>query len=229
MSIRLNPNLLPDLLLAVQQSQQNVTTATQQLGSGRRVNHLSDDPTAVAAFVGNHNQTGQDDQFLQNITSLQSRLQVGDSTLSGVVTALTRAISLGTEGANGTLNTGDRQAVAAEVQGLTSQLVGLGNTAYQGSYLFAGTALTSPPFTLNTVTNTVTYNGNANSTSVQLSNGNAIKTNVPGDQLFLNASGSAFGALQNLYSSLVSGNNLVCRLLLVKKHNKHCTHTITTE
>jgi len=208
MSIRLNPNLLPDLLLAVQQSQQNVTTATQQLGSGRRVNQLSDDPAAVAALVGNHNQTGQDDQFIQNITSLQTRLRVGDSTLSGVVTALTRAISLGTEGANGTLNAGDRQAVAAEVQGLTSQLVSLGNTAYQGSYLFAGTALTAPPFTLNTVTNTVTYNGNANSTSVQLSNGNAIKTNVPGDQLFLNASGSAFGALQNLYSSLVSGNNI---------------------
>ena len=39
MPIRLNPNLAPDLLTAIQQSQQNVTTATQQLGSGRRVNH----------------------------------------------------------------------------------------------------------------------------------------------------------------------------------------------
>jgi flagellar hook-associated protein 3 FlgL len=208
MSIRLNPNLVPDLLIAIQQSQQNLTTATQQLSSGRSVNQLSDNPAAVATLVGNHNQTGQDDQFLQNINSLQTRLQTGDSTLSSVVTALTRAISLGTEGANGTLNASDRQAVAVEVQGLTSQFLGLANTTFQGTYLFAGTAVTTQPFTLDPVTNTVTYNGNANTTSVQVSNGNSITTNVSGSQLFLNAGGSAFGALQNLYSSLVSGNNI---------------------
>jgi flagellar hook-associated protein 3 FlgL len=208
MSIRLNPNLVPDLLTAIQQSQQNLNTATQQLSSGRSVNQLSDNPAAVATLVGNHNQAGQDDQFLQNINSLQTRLQTGDSTLSSVVTALTRAISLGTEGANGTLNASDRQAVAVEVQGITSQFLGLANTTFQGTYLFAGTAVTTQPFTLDPVTNTVTYNGNANTTSVQVSNGNSITTNVPGSQLFLNAGGSAFGALQNLYSSLVSGNNI---------------------
>ena len=89
MPIRLDPNLLPNLLAAIQQSQANLNTATQQLSSGRNVNQLSDNPTAVAALVGNHNQTGQDDQFLQNISSLQSRLQVSDSALSSVVTALT--------------------------------------------------------------------------------------------------------------------------------------------
>jgi flagellar hook-associated protein 3 FlgL len=208
MTIRLNPNLLPDLLIAVQQSEQNMTTATQQLASGRSVNQLSDNPAAVAALVGNHNLAGQDDQYLQNINSLQTRLQVGDSSLSNVVTTLTRAISIGTEGANGTVSAADRQAIAGEVQGLTSQLLSLANTTSQGTYLFAGTSVTTQPFTLNTATNTVTYNGNANSTSVQLSNGNSIKTNIPGSQVFLNAAGSAFGALQNLYSSLISGTNI---------------------
>src|ERR1700730_17795485 len=115
MTIRLNPNLLPDLLIAVQQSEQNMTTATQQLASGRSVNQLSDNPAAVAALVGNHNLSGQDDQYLQNINSLQTRLQVGDSSLSNVVTTLTRAISIGTEGANGTVSAADRQAIAGGV------------------------------------------------------------------------------------------------------------------
>jgi flagellar hook-associated protein 3 FlgL len=208
MSIRLNPNLLPDLLAAVQHSEQNMNTATQQLSSGRSVNQLSDNPAAVAALVGNHNQAGQDDQFLQNINSLQARFQVADSTLSNVVTVLTRAISIGTEGANGTLSASDRQAVAREVQGLTSQLLSLGNTTYQGSYLFAGTKVNTTPFTLDAVTNAVTYNGDANVTSVELSNGNSISANLPGSQLFQNASGDAFGALQNLNSALLSGNNI---------------------
>jgi hypothetical protein len=32
-------------------------------------------------------------------------------------------------------------------------------------------------------------------------------SNLPGSQLFTNAAGDAFGALQNLYASLISGNN----------------------
>lgn len=208
MTIRINPNLLPDLLLSIEQSKQNIDTATLQLATGRKVNQLSEDPAAVAALVGNHNQAGQDDQFLHNISTLQTKFQVADSTLSDVVQVLTRAISIGIEGANGTQSAADRAAIAGEVQGLQTQLVSLANTAYQGTYLFAGTAVTTQPFTLDPVTNAVTYNGNTSVSSVQLSNGNAININVPGSQLFQNASGSAFDALQNLFSSLISGNNI---------------------
>jgi flagellar hook-associated protein 3 FlgL len=208
MSIRLNPNLVPDLLTAIQRTEQNMNIATLQLSSGLRVNQLSDDPAAVAALVGNHNQAAQDDQFLRNISTLQGGFQVADSTMSNVVTVLTRALSLGVEGANGTLNASDRQAVASEVQGLTSQLVGLANATFQGTFLFSGTAVTTPPFALDAATNTVTYNGDANVSSVQLSNGNSIDTNIPGSQIFQNAAGSAFGALQNLAADLISGNNI---------------------
>ena len=208
MAIRINPNILPDLLISLAQSKQNEAVATEQLASGRRVNQISDDPSAVATLVGNHNQAGQDDQFLQNLSTLHTRFQVADSTLSSVVEVLTRAIAIGTEGANGTLSAADRQAIAGEVQGLQSQLVGLANTSYQGTYLFAGTAVTTLPFTLNTTTGAVSYNGNAGVASVQLSNGNSINSNLPGTQLFQNTSGDAFAALQNLNTALLSGNNI---------------------
>jgi flagellar hook-associated protein 3 FlgL len=208
MSIRLNPNLLPDLLAAIQQSQQNVNTATQQLSTGQSVNQLSDNPAAVAQLVQVHNQASQDDQFLQNISSIQDRFQVADSTMSDVVTALTRAISLGTEGANGTLNAADLQSISVEVQGLQSQLVSLANTTYQGTYIFAGTAVGSQPFTLNAATGAVAYSGNTDVTSVQLSNGDSIQANLPGSQLFLNPSGSVFTSLQDLNTALQSGNNI---------------------
>ncbi len=208
MSIRLNPNPLPDLLAALQQSEQNANVATQQVSSGRRVNQLSDDPAASANIVLNHDQASKDDQFLQNISTLQPRLQVADSSLSDVVTALTRALSLGTEGANGTLNNADRQAVAQEVQGIQSQVVSLANASYQGTYLFGGTAVGSQPFTLDTTTGVVTYNGNTNVTKVQTTNGNSIQTNIPGSQLFQNASGSVFTALQDLNTSLQNNTNI---------------------
>lgn len=208
MSIRLNPDLLPVLLASIQDSKLSQTIATQQLSSGKRVNQLSDDPVASASLVQNHDQAAADGQFLQNLSTLQSKYQVADSTLGNVVSALTRALSLGVEGANGTLNPADRQAIAGEVQGLLNQAVSLANTTYQGAFLFAGTKVTTSPFTLDPATNAVTYNGNSGTTSVQLSNGDSISANLPGDQLFQNTSGSVTGALQNLYTALTTGTNI---------------------
>jgi flagellar hook-associated protein 3 FlgL len=208
MAIRLNPDLVPGLLEAVAQSQQNMNTATQQLSTGKKVNELSDDPVAVAQLVQNHNQAGQDDQFLTNLSGLQAKFQVADSTLSNVVSVLTRAVSIGTEGANGTLSQADRDSVAAEVQGLLSQMVNLGNTTYQGTYIFSGTAVTTQPFTQDPNSLAVSYNGNSNTANVQLSNGVTIDSGVPGDQLFQNGNGNVFAALQDLYNSLQTSTGM---------------------
>jgi flagellar hook-associated protein 3 FlgL len=208
MSIRLNPDPLPDLLNEIQQTEQNLNTATLQTSTGRAVNELSDNPDAAAQVVLTHNQSSEDDQFLTNLSTLQSRFQVADSALSNVTTALTQALSLGTEGANGTLNDADRQSVAAEVQGIQQQLVSLGNTTYQGTYLFAGTAVNTQPFTLNSATGAVTYNGNTGTTTTQLYNRNSIAANVPGSQLFQNASGSVFTSIQDLVTALQTNTNI---------------------
>lgn len=50
--------------------------------------------------------------------------------------------------------------------------------------------------------------GDTTTISVQISNGNSINTSVPGSQLFTNAAGSAFGALQDLYTALTTNTNI---------------------
>ena len=87
MAIRLNPDQIPDLLLSIQQSRQNLNTATRQLSTGRSVNALSDDAAAVAQLVRNHDQAGQDDQFLKNQSTLQSQFQSFSATATPVDTA----------------------------------------------------------------------------------------------------------------------------------------------
>jgi flagellar hook-associated protein 3 FlgL len=124
-----------------------------------------------------------------------------DAAMRDGLEASFRRLGWGTETANGV-------ADALEVQGLANQLLSLANVSYQGAYLFAGTAVTTQPFTLDPNTLAAAYNGNANSTSVQLSNGNSIGNNVPGAQLFLNAGGSVFGALQSLYTALQTNANI---------------------
>ncbi|HXH66169.1 MAG TPA: hypothetical protein VNI81_03155 [Candidatus Limnocylindrales bacterium] len=63
--------------------------------------------------------------------------------------------------------------------GLANQLLSPANVSYRGSLLFAGTAATTQPFTLDQTTLAATYVGNVNTTSVQLSNGDAIGAMLP--------------------------------------------------
>jgi flagellar hook-associated protein 3 FlgL len=207
--MRINPNPLPDLLAALAQNQQEINTDLEDISTGLSVNQPSDNPAAAALLVSNANQTAEADQYQRSISSVQGELQNADSTLSSVATVLQRAISLGVEGANGTVNASDRQAIATEVQGIQSELVGLANLSYQGSYVFAGTATQTAPYALDSSSPSgVSYAGNSEVNSITVGNDFTIQTNLPGSQLFSNSGNDMFQAIQDLITSLQSGNNI---------------------
>jgi len=209
MSTRINPDTIPDLLTAMQTAQQNAQTAAQQVSTGRRVNNLSDDPAAAAALVLNNAQTSQDAQFQSNIGDLQSKFQVADSVMNSAVQLMTSAISLGTQGATGTLTDSNRQQIATQVAGLQQQMLALANTSYQGTYIFSGTDVTTQPFSADSSDPSgVVYNGNSAVTTVEISPGQSLQANLPGDQLFANSSANVFAALNDLTNALNSGTGI---------------------
>lgn len=207
--MRVNPNPYPDLLAALQQTQQEINTDLLQVSTGRSVNTPSDNPAAAALLVQNADQTSEADQFLRSISSVQGELQNADSALSSVVTALQRAITLGVEGASSTVNASDRAAIAEEVQGIQSQLVSLANLSYQGTYVFAGTASNTPPYVLDASSPSgVTYVGNSGANQITVGNRFTLQTNLPGSQLFSSAGNDMFQSLQDLITSLQTGVNI---------------------
>ena len=200
---------MSDLLLGLMQNRKLEDDALNQLSSGKRINSLSDDPAAVAALVTNHAQSGAVDQYLKNLSSVQSSMQLADSTLSSVITALTRAITLGTEGATDTMSPDNRQAIAEEVRGILSQILNLANTSNQGTYLFAGTAVTTAPFVLDaTSPSGVRYVGNTGVNNVEVGEGETLPINLPGSQIFSAAGADVFQALKDLADALQSGTNI---------------------
>jgi flagellar hook-associated protein 3 FlgL len=205
--MRVNPNFTPDILNDLYTTESQADTALEQLASGQLINMPSDNPAGASELVQNQAEQGQTDQFLQNTSSVEGLLQTADSTLSSVVSALNQAISVGTEGANGTNSAADLQAMAQQVQGIQSQVFGWANATYQGNYIFAGTATDAPAFVLNSAApDGVTYNGNTDTNTVQVAEGNSIQTNLPGSQLFQGAGGDVMGALQQLVTALQTGN-----------------------
>ena len=207
-SIRVNPNILPDLLAALQQTRQQEGTATLQMATGSHINQPSDDPAGAAQLVLNHDQSGQADTFLRSITSVNGQLQTADSTLSSVVTALQRAISLGVEGANGTLSNQDRSDVAAELTGIQQQLLSLANTSYQGEFIFSGTATVQPFVAGGASASGVTYQGNNGVNNVQVGASYSLAVNQPGSQIFNAPGADVFQSISDLINALNTNNGI---------------------
>jgi flagellar hook-associated protein 3 FlgL len=205
--MRINPNPLSDLLAALGENQQQINTDLEQISTGLSVNVPSDNPAAAATLVQNAAQTAEADQFQRSLGGVQAELENADSTLNSVTTALQRALTLGVEGASGTLNSSDQQALAVEVQGIQSQLLNLANLSYQGNYVFAGTATQTAPYVLDpTSSSGVQYVGNNGVNSITVGDHFSVNTNLPGSQLFSSPGNDVFQSVQDLITGLQSGN-----------------------
>src|SRR3984957_12898352 len=98
-------NMVPDTLYNIQQSQQALSTALQQVTTGLRVNQPSDDPSASASMVISLASSANVDQYTANISSVTSQMQTADSSFSAIVTSLNAAVTLGTSGAGAPFST----------------------------------------------------------------------------------------------------------------------------
>lgn len=206
--MRFNPNINAAVLNDIQQSEQNVQTAYQQVSTGQRVNAASDDPAAAAALVQLQAQAASVDQYTANAEAVLSQAQTADSTLTSVVSQLNQAITLGTEGANGTNSATNRQTLAADVQSILTSVVGLANTSYQGVSLFGGTVSGQAAFVADPASATgYTYTGNSGINQISVGDSLTVQANIPGSTLFTNPNASVLGALSNLATALKTGTS----------------------
>ena len=205
--MRVNPNPMPDYLAALNVSREAEQEAIAEMSSGRRVNRPSDDPAASAILVDNHDRTTLTTRYLTSLGLLQSQWQTADSTLGSIETALTRALSLGVEGANGTLSDADRTAIVGELQGIQDQLLSLANTEFQGRYLFAGTNTSTVPFAKDAAQPSgIRYDGNSGVNTVEVGEGLQLAVNQPGSQLFTAAGKNMFQGMSDLIQAMQSNS-----------------------
>lgn len=205
--------MVPDAQYAMQQSQQALSTALQQVSTGLRVNQPSDDPTASAKMVVSLAASASVDQYTANVSSLLPQMQTADSAISAVVTSLNTAITLGTSGANGTNSTANKQEIATQVEGVLSNVIAQANTSYQGVYVFGGSASTTPPFVAASTTYTsaqgTTTNPLATTSPLTAGSVTTISDATTGDTMvFKAAAGDTIATLATAITNAVAAGTL---------------------
>lgn len=206
--MNVNTNYMQQLTAALSRNQAQQQTLANQISSGVRLTGLGDDPVAAAQNVQLSAQITTDSTFSQTASTTISRMQVADSTLGSVVDQINQAISVATAGNNGTNNANDQSSVAAELTSIRDEILALANTSYSGTYLFSGSQNGNPPFALDSSTSpaTVMYLGDSRVNSVSTPGGQAIATNLPGNQVFTAAGTDLLGTLNGLIQGFSTGD-----------------------
>ena len=204
--MRVDPNLSSLLNTGIQGTEQALNTAVQQLATGQRVAFPSDDPAAAAANLQSLAESANVDRYTQNGDAVLSQSQMADSALSNVVSELNQAITLGTQGADGSMTSENRAAIATQVQSILSEVVSQANTTLNGVSLFAGTSGAVPAFATDATSPTgYSYQGNTGVNTAAVGDNLQLDINVPGSQVFANPNGNVLGSLSQLISALGSG------------------------
>lgn len=205
--MRVDSNQANALIADMQSSQQALSVAVGQMASGKRVATPADDSQAFGNDLRSLAMSATVDRYTKNAGSVVSRAQMADAALSSVVTSLTQAVSIGTEGASGSVTTANRSALVTEVQGLMSDVLSRANLSFGGVPLFSGTATPATAFTEDASTaDGFVYNGNNGVNQTSIGDGLEVASNVPGDQIFLSSSGSVLGSLHQLVTALQGGS-----------------------
>ncbi|MGO9582133.1 MAG: flagellar hook-associated protein FlgL [Acidimicrobiales bacterium] len=203
--MRITDTTLADQLSGNLESQQaTITNLDEELSSGEALQKPSDNPVAVADTLAYKRQIAQAASAQSNATTAQSWLGIGNQTANQVVDTLQSVNTTVLQALNsGTNNAQSYSEMAQQVQGQISQLVGLANTQYGSTAIFAGTAGVSQPFS-----STGTYSGNSQAFTISVGSGAPVAVSVPGDQLFGGGTSgvqSVFTTLQNIVTHLQQG------------------------
>jgi flagellar hook-associated protein 3 FlgL len=147
MTPSINPN--SEIFLSnLQQIQNRMSTAEQQLSSGLRVSVASDDPDEISSILQLRAQIAGVQQTQENLSNVTPQVESGENAIQQAIQVLDNATSLATEAAGSTSSASQRLDEIPQVQGILQQLVSLSQTAVNGQYIFSGDLSGQPQYTL---------------------------------------------------------------------------------
>jgi flagellar hook-associated protein 3 FlgL len=179
-----NTTITDNIVRQIQQLSTQQTQLQSEVSSGLRITEPSDDSAAFGRVMGLESENRALTQFGTNANTALAISQATISGLQQIKAVSDRATQIGVLG-TGTSGAQSMAAYGAEVDQLIQQAVQLGNSQLNGNYLYAGTAVSTPPYTVATdaqgqITG-VTYAGNSSQAAIPLSKTASIAPGTDGN------------------------------------------------
>ncbi len=194
-----------DSLKNLNNNLRTIQNLNEQLSTGKKINKPSDDPVGLSFSLRYKEDLAQNEQYQRNTDYAKSKIVQTENAISEANDILQRARELAVQGANDTNSKESRKSIASEIHQLYEQLVDVGNSQYNGEYLFNGQLTDLKPYDSS---NALTTTPNQGKTQLEVGKGISIGVNISGADLFGQAGDStnAFVALKELENALLNDN-----------------------
>ena len=186
--MRISNNQIYDrALTGVIDNQSELVRIQQQLSSGKRILTPSDDPVGAAQVVRLTEELAELDHFKNNNTLLQNSLDLQETALENVTSAVDRARTLVIQANNGANSANERVTISSELQSLRDEIFDLMNTRdADGNYIFAGNQSDSPAFIFDSgaTGNRYRFQGDDGQNEIQIANNVTVADGDSGRRVF---------------------------------------------
>ena len=165
--------------------QNQLAKSQAQLAQGKQVINASDAPNQSSTIQRLQSLLSRQESYQSSLNTVRTRLQGEEIVLQSVGDLIVRAKEVALQGANDTLNAGNREALAKEMQALRDQMLSLANTKdSNGNYLFAGSRVKQPAFS-ETANGSPVYLGDQTHMNVRVGEQRSIAVNRTGTDAFV--------------------------------------------
>lgn len=206
MTTRITQGMMNNQLLRnVTANLSRINENQNQLSTGRKINKPSDDPVGISFSLRYRSEGAANEQYKSNADSAVSWLDFTDTTLNQANTVIQRVRELTVEASNGTNPQSALDAIKKEIDQLSEQMVTIGNSQFNGKYVFNGQLTDKAPYTSGTASTDVADQGEI---KFDIGVGVRVTANVSGDKIFgaPGASDNIFMIMKDLSAALASGN-----------------------
>lgn len=177
----------------------------QQLSSGRRFLVPSDDPVRMLQAMRLQTNMFEYSQYLKNVSDARSWVETTETALAGAENILQRVRELTVQAYNDPQSQDSREATAIEIEVLLGELKNVGNTCFDGRYIFNGQSTTKNPYEMSKDNEGyIEFVGDTGEGIIEyeISPGINIEINVPPQKIFDNGSVNILDELRNLCDDL---------------------------
>lgn len=164
--------------------QEDIYRINKQISTGKRVNAASDDPVSANDILTSKSLLASFGQYSNNIDYGVSYLGITETALDRVKNVLTRLQELAVSAASGMANNDTRSFIKSEVDALRDELISIGNTNFDGKYIFSGYETDTPAFDASG-----NYQGDTNAQAIKISAASTLTLGINGGEVFKGAGG----------------------------------------
>lgn len=183
--MRITQNLSYDAYVNdLMRRQESIYRLNKQMATGLKVNSASDDPAGAHKILTSRSVLSSIEQYDRNADFGLSTLSFTETALERAKDAIIRLQELAVTAASGLSSSETRSLIKAEADNLRDELIQVGNSNFDGRYIFAGYKTDTAAFD-----STGVFQGDANVQALRIGTSATVEIGVNGGEVFRGTNG----------------------------------------